>query len=152
MDEQQTQNEQTVYEVVPYGDVRDVAVDAASEALEAQERVTADDLASVAESAATDAAQQVAQDSHDVLRTDGNAIAEKAAQGAVSGVQEALDEQLKAIEQRSADVTTVALDAEQYQFIHDSMVLQNTVQMFALVVLMALLGAKVTGYFLQRWK
>ena len=141
------EQEQQVIEVVGYGDVRDIAQDAAEQAaaevLQDAQESSAEDIHEVAKDAADAAADAVAQDSHEVLKTDGNAIAEKAAQGAVAGVQEALDAQLEKMDARSAEVATVTLDAEQYEYIQTQLQASFYLSLLVLVLLSAVFGMQL---------
>lgn len=118
---------QPTYEVVSYGDVREVARDAAETALERESVRTDEDIRAVAD-AAVESANAAEGDRlqarvDDALSTVAKQAADDAAVNAVEGVQQTLDEQLGELQQRSETLESVSveLDETQYQAIMTEM-------------------------------
>lgn len=149
MDEQST-----TYQVVGYGDVRDIAQDAAETALQRQSVTTDEDIRAVADAAAASAVDETYEQLDKRLDEGLDAVADDAAATAVSGVQETLDAQLREIEQRSESLegVTVQLDSDQYAFIQDSLRIQSTCAIFTLLIACAVLGVQLVGFFVKGWR
>lgn len=53
---------------------------------------------------------------------------------------------------RSEGPTTVVLDSTQWQYVHDSLALQNTSAVLSLAMLCAVLGSNLASRFIERWR
>lgn len=143
-----------VVQVVGYDDVRGVAVDAAATALQQHQNSTDEQLRQVA----TDAATVALEDGAQVLEgvTDGKLekVAADAAADALQGVQVKLDEQLEQVRsaQEVEQVVTVTLDADQWQYVRDSMAMQATCSLLTLLVACMVLGTVAARHFLEGWR
>lgn len=171
MDEQHQEQQQSgpTYEVVGYDDVRGVAVDAASTALESQRVRTDDEMQLVADSAAAKVSETVAGEVGKVTEEYLDKVADDASEGAAQAVLDGvgdelqgqadrleamLQQQLEAIDERSEslEAVTVTLDDAQWQYLQDAARTQTTVAMLQMLLVAMLLGAVCVRYFVDGWR
>lgn len=138
------------YEVVSYSDVRAVAADAASDALERQSVRTTADIEAVAAAAAEDAlvrrelSDSEARAEWEQAQSEALVkLSEDAASSALEGVQSKLDAQLAAIDERaeSRQAVVAVIDSEQWEVLVGTHQAFAALLVFEVVLLGAILGA-----------
>lgn len=147
-------DEHQVPEVVYLDDAQQLAEDAASAALARQRAEASADLETVATDAAAAALDGVADDLAGVTDEHMQQVAESAAKAAADGVA---DEVVKSLEQGQEEdagdvVYQVEIAEEQYQNLFDSLRVQNTSLVLALLVQSCLLGVLLVRYFVDGWR
>lgn len=127
-----------VYQVVGYEDVRGVAVDAATTAVESLDARTDAELQSVADDAASKALDDVS------VRLDDT----------VASIQQVADKAVADIDSRaeSLESVQVELSDEQWAYLHDSIQVQSTCAVLSLLMVCACFGAIVVRYFVEGWR
>lgn len=135
-------DEATTYNVVGYDDVRGIAVDAASTALDRHEGQTVDDLRSVADAAADAAVSSVSETNVKTVTENMEAVADAAASKSLEGVQEQLDQQLRSMEeqQEQTESQVVVIDAEQYAWMQETVRGLMGAQLVTMILVACLCG------------
>lgn len=151
--------------VVSYDTARNLATDAAYAAAQAVGSRNDSELVAVADSAALKASQSVATQIGEVTDEKLQKVAQDASAETLKGVQDSLDAQmekvsgtldaqLQEIESRSESLesVTVALDADQWQYVQESLQVQSTCAVLTLLLVACLLGSSVCRYFVAGWR
>lgn len=156
--------DETLY-VVSYDTARTLATDAAYAAVEAAGSRSDGELTAVADNAALKASQSVADRVEAISDEKLQQVASDASNRTLETVQVKLDEQInkvnaaldaqvQEIESRSESVqsTSVVLADEQWQYVHDSLRIQNTCALLTMLLAAMVLGVTVTRFFVEGWR
>lgn len=156
--------DETLY-VVSYDTARTLATDAAYAAVEAAGSRSDGELTAVADNAALKASQSVVDRVDAISDEKLQQVADDASSKVLADVRQSLDEQIskvnaaldaqvEEIETRGESVqsTSVVLADEQWQYVHDSLRVQNTCAVLTMLLAAMVLGVTVTRFFVEGWR
>lgn len=149
------------YQVVGYDDIRGVAVDAATTAVDSIDARTDAELQSVADAAAAAALESAQEGLAETQDEHLQEVADRSLEGVsaklddtVARIQQVADKALAEIDERaeSVDSVQVALTDEQWQYVHDSLQVQATSSILSLLMVCACFGSLLVRYFVDGWR
>lgn len=146
--------DETVYNVVNYEDVRAIATDAASTAVDRADARTSEDLSLLADEAATAAVEDAKTEIDQTTQENMQSVADAAATKSLEGVQAQLDAQVETLQSTTENLTemTVTLDSDQWSTIQQEMQVLTTASLLSLLVSALLVGVMLSRLFLDGWR
>lgn len=149
------------YEVVGYGDVRAVAEDAATSAVESLDARTDAELQSVADASAAAALDGVIDEIAETSDEHLQEVADKSLEGVssklddtVARIQQVADKALADIDSRAESVESVqvAIDSAQYEYLQKTLGVLISTSFLSLLVSCLLLGVLLWQQLVRGWQ